>query len=54
LETAGALGAHAVIRKPAHGSPLPKGQWLGTIEKLIGPPNSRKLANAAGCEPSQK
>jgi CheY-like chemotaxis protein len=53
LEIAGALGAHAVIRKPAPGSSIPRREWLETIEKLIGSPNSRKLANAAGCKPSK-
>src|SRR5690348_3883996 len=36
LEVAGALGAHAVIRKPAPGCPLPRRDWLATVEKLIG------------------
>jgi CheY-like chemotaxis protein len=38
LEIAGVLGAHAVLRKPAPGSRLPAGEWLTTVEKLIGPP----------------
>src|SRR5689334_4312144 len=29
LEVAGALGAHAVIRKPPARSSLPEGEWLG-------------------------
>jgi CheY-like chemotaxis protein len=54
LEIAGALGAHAVIRKPAPGSPLPTREWLGTVEKLIGTPGRRDTFRAAGCEPQQK
>src|SRR5689334_17830532 len=38
LEIAGALGAHAVIRKPPPGMPLPAREWLGTMRKLIGEP----------------
>lgn len=36
LETATALGAHAAIRKPQIAKALPRGEWLGTIQKLIG------------------
>jgi CheY-like chemotaxis protein len=52
LETAGALGAHAVIRKPAPGSPLPTGQWLGAVQKLIGSPGCGKLGRTVGLNPS--
>jgi CheY-like chemotaxis protein len=52
LEVAGALGAHAVIRKPRPGSPLPAADWLRTVEKLIGSPDSRKFARAAGAQPT--
>jgi len=38
LEVASALGAHAVLRKPPRGSPLPAVEWLGTVRKLIGVP----------------
>jgi CheY-like chemotaxis protein len=41
LEVAGILGAHATIRKPAPGSPLPKAEWLGTVRTLIGPANAK-------------
>ena len=53
LEIAGALGAHAVIRKPAPGSPLPKREWLGTVEKLIGIPGA-KMVRAAGSQPGRE
>jgi CheY-like chemotaxis protein len=53
LEVAGALGAHAVIRKPAPGSPLPKREWLGTVEKLIGIPGG-KMVRAASSQPDRK
>src|SRR5947209_19047930 len=32
LEMAGALGAHAAIRKPAPGAPLPAREWLGPAQ----------------------
>jgi CheY-like chemotaxis protein len=54
LEVAGALGAHAVIRKPAPGSPPPAREWLSTVEKLIGAPGKNKLAQAVGVPPEQK
>jgi CheY-like chemotaxis protein len=47
LEVAGALGAHAVIRKPRPGSPLPAAEWLDTVQKLIGSPGGGKLFRAA-------
>ena len=47
LEIAGALGAHAVLRKPAPGLPLPKRQWLDTVERLIGPPDGTRERRAA-------
>ena len=53
LEVAGALGAHAVIRKPRPGSPLPAAEWLATVQKLIGSPNGGKLARAAGAQRSE-
>jgi CheY-like chemotaxis protein len=36
LDMAGALGAHAAIRKPPKGTPLPEDEWLGTVHRLIG------------------
>ncbi len=38
LETTTALGAHAVMRKPAGSAPLPRKQWLDTVQQLIGEP----------------
>jgi CheY-like chemotaxis protein len=46
LEIAGALGAHAVMRKPAPGSPLPVREWLATVRKLIGSPVREKSPSA--------
>ena len=47
LEMTEALGAHAVIRKPAEGRPIPQGEWLATVRQLLeDQPASR--ANAAG------
>jgi CheY-like chemotaxis protein len=36
LDMAGALGAHAAIRKPSKGARLPEDEWLGTVHRLIG------------------
>jgi len=36
LETAAVLGAHAAIRKPSTPRNLPRKEWLGTIQRLIG------------------
>ena len=47
LEVARALGAHAIIRKPPEGKPLPESEWLGTVQNLIGPAKIGKRANAA-------
>jgi len=52
LHTAGALGAHAVIRKPAEGCALPEKEWLGTVRQLIGSPDRGKRASA-GRSPNQ-
>jgi CheY-like chemotaxis protein len=46
LEVAGALGAHAVLRKPAHGAPLPVRDWLATVRKLIGPATTPASTNS--------
>jgi CheY-like chemotaxis protein len=48
LEVAGALGADAVIRKPAEGASLPAKEWLGTIRQLLGATTRR--SRAAGGE----
>jgi CheY-like chemotaxis protein len=45
LEMAGSLGAHAAIRKPPAGKPLPESEWLGTIRRLIGDAGSRGRAS---------
>ena len=44
LEVAGALGAHAVIRKPPAGHPLPEREWLATVHRLVGGPVREKGA----------
>ena len=36
FQMAGTLGAHAAIRKPPEGKPLPERDWLGTVRRLIG------------------
>ena len=46
LEVAGALGAHAVIRKPPAGQPLPEREWLATVRRLIGTPVRERRAGA--------
>ncbi len=38
LESATALGAHAAIRKPPSARQLPRQEWLGTVQQLIGEP----------------
>jgi CheY-like chemotaxis protein len=48
LEVAGTLGAHAVIRKPAPGAPLPEKEWLGTVRQLLGPAARGNRAVAGG------
>jgi len=59
LEVASVLGAHAVIRKPPAGQPLPEQEWLTTVRRLIGGPVRERRAGAAqasgtdsGSEPS--
>jgi CheY-like chemotaxis protein len=47
FEMAGALGAHAAIRKPPEGKPLPEREWLATVRRLIGEPAGDLRANAA-------
>ena len=46
LEVAGVLGAHAAIRKPSPGSPLPEQEWLSTVRRLIGSAQGEKSARA--------
>jgi len=48
LEVAGTLGAHAVIRKPPEGAPLPEKEWLGTVRQLIGQAARGNHAGATG------
>jgi CheY-like chemotaxis protein len=38
LESTTALGAHAAIRKPRPPQRLPRQQWLGAVQQLIGQP----------------
>jgi len=47
LEMSETLGADAAIRKPAPGRPLPEGQWLATVRRLIGS-SERERHAAAG------
>ena len=47
LEVAGTLGAHAIIRKPPNGRPLPEVEWLGTVQRLIGSDSGEQASNAA-------
>jgi CheY-like chemotaxis protein len=47
LDMAGALGAHAAIRKPLKGTPLPEDEWLGTVHRLIGDAVREKQSAAA-------
>jgi CheY-like chemotaxis protein len=46
LEVAGVLGAHAVIRKPPAGQPLPQREWLDTVRRLIGAPEQEQCAGS--------
>lgn len=48
LEVAGTLGAHAVIRKPPEGIPLPEKEWLGTVRQLLGQAARGNHAGASG------
>jgi CheY-like chemotaxis protein len=47
FEMAGTLGAHAALRKPAPGNPIPERDWLATVRRLIGEPSPELHANAA-------
>lgn len=57
LSMAGTLGAHAAIRKPAPGKPLPERDWLRVVARLIGDSNPPRATNAraqrAGDGPEQ-
>lgn len=44
LEIARNLGAHAAIRKPPQGSPLPKAEWLAVVRRTLG---DESAANSA-------
>ena len=46
FEMAETLGAHAAIRKPKEGRPLPEREWLATVRQLIGEPVRDLPANA--------
>jgi len=48
FEMAGALGAHAAIRKPPEGKPIPEREWLDTVHRLIGEPAHPMRADAGG------
>lgn len=41
FEMAETLGAHAAMRKPPEGKPIPEREWLGTVRRLIGEPSAR-------------
>jgi CheY-like chemotaxis protein len=47
LEVAATLGAHAAIRKPAQGQPLPQMQWLATVRRLLGNGRETNAVNPA-------
>lgn len=46
LEMAATVGAHAALRKPQPGSPLPQREWLDTVQRLIGLPAVNKGRSA--------
>jgi CheY-like chemotaxis protein len=50
FEMAGALGAHAAIRKPAPGQPLQATEWLTTVRQLIGEPQGTDRVQSAGAQ----
>jgi CheY-like chemotaxis protein len=58
LEVAAVLGAHAVIRKPPAGQPLPEREWLAAVHRLVGAPGgqgagtSQELTTASDPEPT--
>jgi putative two-component system response regulator len=48
LTMAGTLGAHAAIRKPPEGKPLPERDWLRVVDRLIGNRAPEQRMSAAG------
>src|SRR5579872_3576341 len=48
LTMAGTLGAHAAIRKPPHGKPIPERDWLRVVSRLLGDQAHEQCATAAG------
>lgn len=46
LEMAATVGAHAALRKPQPGNPLPQREWLDTVQRLIGLPAVNKGRSA--------
>ena len=53
FEMAGTLGAHAAIRKPPEGRPLPERDWLGTVRRLIGEPAREQPLHADGTKSAE-
>jgi len=47
LSMAGTLGAHAAIRKPPEGKPLPERDWLRVIARLISESDKSRQAVSA-------
>jgi DNA-binding response OmpR family regulator len=47
FEMAGTLGAHAAIRKPPEGKPLPEREWLAAVRRHLGARARDLPANAA-------
>jgi DNA-binding response OmpR family regulator len=47
LEMSETLGAHAAIRKPPAGKPLPEREWLDTVRRLIGSAEHEKSIGVA-------
>jgi hypothetical protein len=46
LEMSRTVGAHAAIRKPPQGRPIPEREWLETVRRLIGDGGCRKTSYA--------
>jgi CheY-like chemotaxis protein len=47
LSMAGSLGAHAAIRKPAEGKPLPEHDWLRVVARLMGDTSTGRRVSRA-------